>query len=217
MSTPSKKRRKAREWMHKAKSRFTEEGHRAGFREGANRMRDDMMRLIPDDERVDRSDPHCVTVRHFIRRFPDPHEHGPYYRVAMPVPHSPLFNRTAAAIDGVKHIDFRPIHHAYRVDGLGGRAQLEWFTWEPTVGTAEVEARTSVLLKNYGMLCAAAARLRSFVVMNPISDLVQVGVMLDEGIADIGRVLGKFAPVEQLSPHEAFNRYIRFPMMNDRW
>lgn len=207
--------------MQTAKRQFVDEGHRAGFREGANRMREDMMRLLPDATTVDSSDPKHVVIRQFIRQFPDPSDHGPYFRVPMAAASSLFFRTANERINArAKFVDFRPIRHAYTIDG----SRLEWFTWEPTEGSAVIEARTSVLLKNFGMLASAAERIRSFVVMNmtggsyaAMGDVVQAGVMLDEGVAEIRRVLGKFAPVEQLTPRSAFDRYIRYPMMNDRW
>ncbi len=234
MSTPSKKRRAAREWMHKAKERFEREGESRGrsigIREGADRMQRDMMQLVPTETRHF-NDEHGPIAIGFIDQFPKVSEQGPFYRAIVPMP-APLtsFARAQLSVSHIpammRTVDFRPIRWRHEVRVPEGRGVLEWVTWEPTRGNDEVEKRTSVLLKNFGKLSHAGWLVR-YMAQNALmmgdsnaADLGKAGVLLDEAIDEIRLVLGRFAPEEfapaGMTPREALDRYF-FPTHAPRW
>jgi hypothetical protein len=197
MST-SKKRKAARVWMQQAVKKYTHEGQQRGFREGADRMRADMMHLLPE---IDRREVDHVTgkphVHSVIRKFPDPYEHGPYYRVAMPSGGLfawPMNVRSQT----MQFVDFRPIRNQLTTEGMGGKATLEWFTWEPTEGSEEIGERTSALFTGMGKLAYAASVVEGVATYSMHhagnGELMRASEIIKECTEEFRRLLGKFAP-----------------------
>lgn len=218
MSTPSKKRRKAREWMQReyAQRKIERaEGTREGHRQGAADMAHDMMALLPNTDTdidylpLDPLDERKQKVTYIIKRFPDPYERGPYYQVPMPTqPLRPLFSRVPSQIlDSMSVVNFRPIEHAISLHGERGISSLVWFTWEPDKGSDELKERTSALFTSMGKLTTARMFIRDHVQMQPSDLLLRALVLIDECVDEIRRRLGKFAPEPDMSRRERINRY----------
>ena len=196
MSTPSKKRRQAREWMHQAVDTFEKKGAARGFRDGAARMRDDMMRLLPDrDNRRSHEDERGLHVTSVINAFPDPYEDGPYYRVPMPAVSSfDLGGRLGTIPERYNTVDFRPIEHAITNRGPTGSATLRWFTWEPTSGSDELGERTAALFTGLGKLTRAASYVEFATMRYGAPELIEARDMIRDAADELRRRLGKFAP-----------------------
>lgn len=219
MSSPSKRRKAARAWMGEVAKKFAAEGHREGHRVGAREMRNDMMRLLPklDRQEIDpvSGKPH---VRSVIKAFPDPYEHGPYFRVPMPsggYNSWPMHDHTRSSSMRMQHIDFRPIEHAIRTEGMGGVAELRWYTWEPTEGSAEIGEHTSALFTGMGKLGYVARLIEQSAIgamyslhANPslAADLKRAHELLEECTEEFRRKLGKFAPIPSEEDERAQQR-----------
>lgn len=194
MSTPSKKRRQAREWMRKAADSYEKKGVARGFREGAARMRDDMMRLLPDPDGRSYDDNGQPHVRQMIRRFPDPYENGPYYRVPMPAGGIQDFRMFAGTrSEMMRTIDFRPVQHAITTSGPGGRATLGWFTWEPTSGSEELGERTAGLFHGLRKLSRVSSYLDWMSMTDRTGVVIEARDLLRDATEELRRRLGKFA------------------------
>lgn len=204
MSTKSKRRIARRAWMHEAVEKYTAEGlragHHKGYREGAEKMRADMMALVPRT-RIEHDIDGKIHVRNFIDRFPDPREHGSNFTVPMPTPSYGQFG--AGIPEHLQHVNFRPIRNAFTRRGFNGAATLEWFTWEPTEGSDELQARTRVLVKSNGKLAYAVSLIRQHLGTCPDPALEEAGARVDEVYQEIRRVLGDFAPDQPLTFDES--------------
>lgn len=191
VSSPSKRRKQARAWMQKAAETFEQRG----FREGAARMRDDMMRLLPSATRERYADDGSKTLTHVINQFPNPYESGPYWRVVMPEP--PSFRLSPYMGGGIpkryRTIDFRPVEHAITMRGPDGAAHLRWFTWEPTAGSDDIGERTSALFTGLGKLSRAASYVEFASMRYGSSELAEARDMIRDAADELRRRLGKFA------------------------
>ncbi len=203
--------------MHAASDKFTKEGFAKGFRNGADNMRADMMALLPDP---DGSDVDMVTgrphTRSIIKAFPDPYEHGPYYRAVMPSPFdrvSPWGSTIPTEVARkIRTVDFRPIKHAITKETPNGKASLTWFTWEPTEGSEELGEHTSALFTGMGKLGFVASLVRNCAMYSNdfrAGELYRASELLEECTEEFRRMLGKFAPISNEDERTQRERYMR--------
>lgn len=172
MSTPSKKRRAARSWMHKHVAQEKKEREQlvsqARIAGRADIIRD-MRALLPEPERAYNNERGGQDVISVIKKFPSPYEGTPVFRVPFPTIFAPkrlTFAPSMASMaflpERMRFVTFRPIEHALTVHDYDHSASsLRWFTWEPDNDgeNGECTERTKALFTGMNKLAYVAREL----------------------------------------------------------
>lgn len=196
MSTPSKKRRKARAWMQQEVAR------RASVEHSFAHYRRDVQALYASEERF-RYDGRESRVVSTIPFFPDPRGDGPVARYVMPFLPAPRFDRLESQARFGRSTDIRFRAVEYAIDHVVGdaRSTLRWFQWEPETGTPELEARTRVFRESLGKLSRSRHELELATIQHS-GDLRGMGIVslltgttsaVEAVIDDLRRILGRFS------------------------
>jgi hypothetical protein len=191
MSTPSKKRRKAREWMQKEVAR------REAVESSFAYYRKDVQALYAREDRRDYDEKGQPIVMSTIPKFPDPRADGPVARYAMPFVVTPRFtdyDRIAIQNSRSTEVRFRAIEYGYEQVVAGSRSILRWFNWEPESGNPELVAKTRTFRDAMGKLSRARYELEMVAVHYPeaASAVVVAASAIEATTDDLRRVLGRF-------------------------
>ena len=226
MSTRSKVRKKAREWMKKELEQRKVIEARAR-REGQEDMRRDGRTLFPSRQRSYNNADGGLDAMSVIETFPSPYNGVPVFRVPFPAVSS--FSRDWAYAAHVpereRYLEFRAVEHAFRKRIGNSSVELRWFTWEPSQGTKELEEHTSALFHGMGKLgfvqktiemisgywapntstCGNCGERSS---AHPhYGELQRASQLLSECVDEMRLRLGKLAPKPELSEREELYRY----------
>lgn len=226
MSTRSKTRKKAREWMQKEIDQRKVIEARAR-REGQEDMRRDGRTLFPAKQRTYNNADGGIDVSSVIESFPSPYGGVPNFRVPFPMVSS--FSRdfmyAAHVSERERYLEFRPVEHAFRKRIGESSVELRWFAWEPNHGTKELEEHTSALFHGMGKLnyvqktlemisgywapsastCGNCGERSS---AHPsYGELQRASELLNECVEELRLRLGKLAPKPELSEREELYRY----------
>lgn len=197
MSTPSKKRRKARVWMQKETSK------RAAVEQHFALYRRDVQALYAREDSRSYDEKGNPIVMNTIPRFPDPRADGPVARYAMPFVMSPRFSdydRISIAGSRATEVRFRAIEYGYEQTIGGSRSVLRWFNWEPESGSPELVAKTRTFRDAMGKLSRARHELE-LAAIHHSQQLVGTGITsmligatsaIEAVVDDLRRVLGRF-------------------------
>ena len=241
MSTPSKKRRAARKWMHERIAREQKE-REAAVAQARVAGRADILRdartLLPEPDGCYPNERGGHDIVSVIKKFPSPYEGVPVFRVPFPVAQArPSFGAFDLSMRSLHYdyVDFRPSENALTIRGRDGDVSLRWFTWEPSDGDSNMKERTSALFTGMNKL-AFCARELSHVVdylgsrpkcsncaeyqpsLPMYEPVAQISRLLGECADELRLRLGRFAPKTEMD--EERERYVfrgRHPHMDTRW
>lgn len=240
MSTPSKKRRAARKWMHEHVAREQKEREslvaQARVAGRADILRDARV-LLPEPDGCYPNERGGQDIVSVIKKFLSPYEGVPVFRVPFPVaPSSRIFSPDLSMKSlRYDYVDFRPIENALTVRGRDSDVSLRWFTWEPADGDSAHRERTSALFTGMDKLSFCARELASFASylgarpkcsncaepqpsLPMYEPVARVSKMLTECADELRLRLGRFAPKTEMD--EERERYLfkaRYPGMEARW
>lgn len=194
MSSPSKKRRAARAWMQEQKKQATQvrdQAYQRGISDGAIRMREDMMRLLPDPDRMAEYplEDGGMQLEYVIPQMPNPYESGPHHKFAFP---------TFGGLYGggsQRHVMFRAVDMRLSAKTYGGNVvSLRWFAWEPVDSKEGVE-HTSALFSGMRKLGRAVQMLKWMTASPyPTPGVEEITTLVQDCADEMRRRLGKFAP-----------------------
>lgn len=226
MSTKSKSRKKAREWMQKEVEQRKVIAARAR-EEGREDMRRDGRTLFPSKQWTYNNADGGIDVSSVIESFPSPYGGVPNFRV--PFPRVSSFSRdymyAAHISEREAFLEFRPVEHAFRKTIGNSSVELRWFAWEPNHGNKELEEHTSALFHGMGKLgyvqrvvdmianswapgvttcgnCGESAPAHTH-----HAELSRASELLKECTNELRLRLGKAAPKPELSEREELYRY----------
>ncbi len=195
MSTPSKKRRKARKWMH------LEATKREAVERRFDLYRKDVQALhAREDRSYDEQGRGLVTS--IIPHFPDPRKDGPVAKYVMPFVMTPrvwLLDRACLQSRSTE-ISFRAVEYGIEQVIGDSVSQLRWFNWEPETGSPALEARTRTFRDAIGRLSRARHELENAVYrFSPelhgtgiMSMIVCTSSAIEAVVDDLRRILGRF-------------------------
>lgn len=228
MSTRSKTRKKAREWMQNEIEQRKVIAARAR-REGQEDMRRDGRTLFPSKLKTYNNAEGGIDVSSVIESFPSPYGGVPNFRV--PFPHVSSLSRDSlrfgayAFSEREAFLEFRPVEHAFRKRIGESSVELRWFAWEPNHGTKELEEHTSALFHGMGKL-GYVQRVIEMIAMgwapgstncgncgerspqhSHYGELTRAKELLTECVDELRLRLGKLAPKQELSEREEDYRF----------
>jgi hypothetical protein len=226
MSTKSKARKKAREWMSKEIETRKVIAARAR-REGQEDMRRDGRTLFPSKQKTYNNAEGGIDVSSVIETFPSPYGGVPNFRV--PFPHVSSLSRdwayAAHLPEREQFLEFRPVEHAFRKRIGNSSVELRWFAWEPNHGNKELEEHTSALFHGMGKL-GYVQRVIDMIANSwapglttclncgerspahtHYAELTRAKELLTECVDELRLRLGKLAPKQELSEREEDYRF----------
>lgn len=179
MSTPSKKRQRARAWL-RAEYKERSIQYERGFREGGRAMRADMMLLFPENREVEIGTKGQQIYTSRIPQFPQVSR-------SFEVP----FATSSSSID---RIVFRPVLMELSQRSQSGIVnRLQWFVWEPTRFDEASYTRTTTYLQSLGRL-GYAVRLLDWCLetYSKIGSFGEIRDLVKGTCEELRRVTGQF-------------------------
>lgn len=163
-----------------------------GFKRGANAMHQRLTTLLPEQRSGYRHEEEgrIIVQCHVIEQFPKVGDNGPYFKVPMPLPTYFAGRGSSPSQQRWKPIAFRAVENLIRKREFDTVSELRWWTWEPELGTKELEEHTRTMVVGLQKLSVAFQMFQQS--FYPPPDMAMS--ILHEAIEELRLKLGRIGP-----------------------